>query len=480
MQLHEEVFPMQRRWKVLALVSIGVFMVSLDLFIVNVAFPKIEAEFHGSSISSVSWVLNAYAIVLAALMVSAGRLADRHGRRRAFLGGLSIFVLGSALCGAAPSVGALVGARVFQALGAALLLPTSLALLLPEFEPSERPTAIGIWAAIGGLAAAAGPPIGGLLVQASWRLVFLVNVPVGLGALAYGLHLLSESRDERQERPDMLGSALIVLAIGVLALGLVKASSWGWESTRTVAAFVFALAGMSAFWARCLTHRSPVIDPAMLRVRSFAMANVASVFFSAAFAAFLLADVLFMTSVWHRSVLTAGLSLAPGPATAATFAASSGRYINRFGQRALSTLGIVLFGAGCLWWRLYVGQAPDYAGEMLPGLLVTGVGVGLVLPSLASAASSSLPPARFATGSAVFTMTRQVGFVLGVSILVAVLGTPGRADPVAAFDHGWVFMILASALGAAFALSIGPIRRVGAAVEPTVAKQQLAVQAHPG
>lgn len=214
---------MQRRWKVLTLVSIGVFMVSLDLFIVNVAFPKIQGDFHGSSVASVSWVLNAYAIVLAALMVSAGRMADRHGRRRAFLWGLLIFVVGSALCGAAPSVAALVGARIVQAIGAAFLLPTSLALLLPEFEPAERPTAIGIWAAIGGVAAAAGPPIGGLLVQASWRLVFLVNLPAGLAALWFGARLLRESRDSTQERPDLLGSALIVLAVGVLALGLVKA-----------------------------------------------------------------------------------------------------------------------------------------------------------------------------------------------------------------------------------------------------------------
>lgn len=465
---------MQRRWKVLTLVSVGVFMVSLDLFIVNVAFPKIEANFHGSSISSVSWVLNAYAIVLAALMVSAGRLADRHGRRRAFLAGLLIFVVGSALCGAATSVGTLVGARVLQAVGAALLLPTSLALLLPEFEPAERPAAIGVWAAIGGLAAAAGPPIGGLLVQASWRLVFLVNVPVGLAALAYGLRLLRESRDETQERPDMLGSALIVLGIGVLALGLVKAPAWGWGSARTITAFAVAALGLSAFWARCLTHRSPVIDPAMLRVRSFTAANVASVFFSAGFAAFLLGNVLFMTTVWHRSVLVAGLSLAPGPATATAFAATSGRYINRFGQRTLSALGIALFGLGCLWWRLRIGEAPDYLDEMLPGLVITGIGVGLVLPSLASAASSSLPPARFATGSAVFTMTRQVGFVLGVSILVAVLGTPGRADPVLAFDRGWVFMIVSSALGFLAALSIGAVHRVVTSPERAHMKPQVA------
>ena len=206
-------------------------MVSLDLFIVNIAFPKIEGDFAGSSVSSISWVLNAYAIVLAAIMVSAGRLADRHGRRRAFLWGLAIFVLGSALCGLAPSVGALVGARVIQAAGAAFLLPTSLALLLPEFEPEDRPQAIGIWAAIGGLAAAAGPPIGGLLVELSWRLVFLVNVPIGIVAIAYGMHLLRESRDVAQERPDMLGSALIIVAVGVLALGLVEGPGLGLEQS---------------------------------------------------------------------------------------------------------------------------------------------------------------------------------------------------------------------------------------------------------
>jgi EmrB/QacA subfamily drug resistance transporter len=466
----------QRRWKVLTLVSIGVFMVSLDLFIVNIAFPNIEADFHGSSVASVSWVLNAYAIVFAALMVSAGRLADRHGRRRAFLAGLLVFIAGSALCGAAPSVGALVAARVVQAAGASLLLPTSLALLLPEFAPAERPAAIGIWAAIGGLAAAAGPPVGGLLVQASWRLVFLVNLPIGLATLWYGMRLLRESRDESQERPDLLGSALIIVAVGVLALALVKAPEWGWGDARTLGALAGAGAGLAAFWGRCLTHRSPVIDPSMVRVRAFTVANVASLFFNAAFAAFLLGNVLFLTSVWHDSVLLAGLSMAPGPATAAAFAATSSRYINRFGQRALATAGIVLFGLGCVWWRLRVGTTPHYVADLLPGVLIGGVGVGLVLPSLASAASASLPPARFATGSAVYTMTRQIGFVLGVSILVAVLGTPSAGNALGAFDRGWNFMIIASALGAVAALSIGRIRRATVATDAVTAPLQAAVE----
>jgi EmrB/QacA subfamily drug resistance transporter len=464
---------MQRRWEVLTLVSVGVFMVSLDLFIVNIAFPGIERDFHGASVSSVSWVLNVYAIVLAALMVSAGRLADRHGRRRLFLAGLAIFVLGSAGCGAAASLAALVAARVVQALGAALLLPTSLALLLPEFEPAERPTAIGIWAAIGGLAAACGPPLGGVLVQASWRLVFFVNLPVGLVALVCGARLLRESRDEAQERPDLLGSGLIAVAIGVLALALVQAPSWGWASARTLIALAAAGGGLAVFWRRCLTHRSPVIDPAMLRVRAFATANAASLFFSAAFSAFLLGNVLFLTSIWHDSVLAAGLSIAPGPAMATILAASSGRYINRFGQRALASLGIALFGLGNLWWRLRIGHAPDYAGELLPGLILTGAGVGLTLPSLASAASSALPPARFATGSAVFTMVRQIGFVLGISILVAILGDPSGAGALARFDHTRVFGAIASALGVAAALCMGRVQRASAVTRTDMSKPQL-------
>jgi MFS family permease len=193
----------------------------------------------------------------------------------------------------------------------------------------------------------------------------------------------------------------------------------------------------------------------MLVVRSFAMANTAALLFSAAFAAMLLASVLFMTEVWGYSVLTAGLALAPGPLMAAIFAPPTGRLVNRLGQRALAAAGVTLFALGCAWWLWRVGARPDYAGEMLPGLILTGIGVGLTLPSLASAAAASLPPARFATGSGVFTMSRQLGYVLGVAILVAVLGTVDRADPVAAFDRGWLFMVIAAGLGALAALGIG-------------------------
>ena len=181
---------MSRRTKVTLTVSVGVFMASLDLFIVNIAFPDIQREFTGVSLAGLSWVLNAYAITFAALLVPAGRWADRAGRKRGFLLGLGLFSLASAACAAAPSVDVLVVARVAQATGAAFLLPTSLGLLLPEFPPEKRGAAVGIWAAVGGVAAAAGPPIGGLLVQAGWRWVFIVNVPIGIAAFVAASRLL--------------------------------------------------------------------------------------------------------------------------------------------------------------------------------------------------------------------------------------------------------------------------------------------------
>lgn len=448
-----------RRWRVLTVVSVATFMASLDLFIVNIAFPDISRAFDGTSVAAMSWVLNAYAIVFAALLVPAGRMADRIGRKRAFVGGIAVFVVGSALCGIANSVGLLIGARVIQAAGGAVLLPTSLALLLPEFAPAERPKAISIWAAVGAVAAAAGPPVGGLLVEASWRLVFLVNVPVGLAAIFVSLRVLRESSDPEHTRPDLLGTVIFAVSIGLLSLGLVKAPDWGWGSAATLGALAASAAGIALFAWRCRTHPSPVVEPSMLRVRSFALAGIASLLFSTAFAAMLLAGVLFMTGVWGYSVLKAGLCLAPGPAMAATFATITGRLPLRIAPGHLAALGMGVFSCGAGVWLWRVGAEPSYASEMLPGQLLTGAGVGLVLPSLAGAATASLPPARFATGSAVFTMSRQLGFVLGVAILVAVLGSVDAAgDPVAPFHAAWTFMIVAALSGATVALSIGPVR----------------------
>src|SRR4051795_9841943 len=456
---------MAHKWRVLIVVSAAVFMASLDLFIVNIAFPAIERDFGGTSLASLSWVLNAYAIVFAALLVPAGRTADRLGRKRSFIAGLTPFTVASALCAAAPNVELLVAARVLQAVGAASVFPTSLALLLPEFPPAERRKAVSIWAALGAVAAAAGPPIGGLLVQAGWQLVFLVNVPIGLVLLFFAARILREEREPAgTPRPDLVGAALLTAAIGSLAFGIVKSSEWGWGATQTIALLAASALLLAAFWLRSSRHAAPIVEPALLRNRSFALANTGALFFFMAFGAMLLASVLFLPQVWHESVIRAGLQIAPGPAMAAIFAVPGALLAGRVGERVTGALGALLFAAGGAWWVSRVGATPDYAGSFLPGMVIGGAGVGLVIPSLTSAATSALPPHRFATGSAVLAMSRQIGVALGVAVLVALVGT---SDAIGGFEDGYTF-VSAAALAAAFAIVlIGPIRAAAPAAVAT-------------
>jgi EmrB/QacA subfamily drug resistance transporter len=438
-----------RTGPILAVVSAAVFMASLDLFVVNVAFPDIQRDFDGTSLANLSWVLNGYTIVFASLLVPLGRAADRLGRRRFFVGGLLLFVAASAAAAAAPSVETLVAARVVQAVGAAALMPTSLALLLAEIPLQKRAAAIGIWAATGGIAAAAGPPLGGLLVEASWRWVFLINVPVGLAGAFAASRVLRESRDATQRKADALGAALLTAAVGALALGLVKAPDWGWTDTRTVAALGGSVVALILFIARSSRHSAPVVELPMLRVRSFSMAATAAFLFSAGFGAMLLGGVLFLTQVWHYSVLEAGVAFAPGPFMAAVFALPSGRLGPRVGTHVLTALGGTAFGLGSVWWALRVGSEPAYASEMLPGMIVTGIGVGLTLPSVSAAAVSALPLTRLATGSAVLQMARQLGIAVGVAILIAIFGHPSPQDALAHFHNGWWFIA-----GAGFAAAV--------------------------
>lgn len=454
---------MPHRYRVLLIVSIATFVSSLDLFIVNIAFPSIQHEFAGTSDTTLSWVINAYAIVTAALLVPAGRVADLFGRKRLFMGGLVTFVAASALCAAAPGPGWLVAARILQATGGATLLPTSLALLLAEFPSRQRAMAVAIWSATGAVAAAAGPPIGGLLVLASWRWVFLVNLPIGMVTVVLAARTLGESRDNSARRiPDLAGAGLLAVAASALMLAIVKGPEWGWLDGRTAGLFIGAALLMGAFVYRCLHHASPVVELELFRERVFVAANVAGTLFFAAFGAMLLASVLFLTRVWHDDILTAGLQISPGPIAAAVFAILGGLLSNRFGQRTVAVSGGLLFGCGGLWWLTQVGLQPNYVAAFLPGMLIGGAGVGLVIPALASAAAASLPPARFATGSAVYAMTRQFGIALGVALLVAVLGNPDRRHVLVAFRNGWDVMLVATLAMVIAAAAIGSMPRAHA------------------
>src|SRR4051812_6267600 len=341
---------MQRKWKVLLVTSVAVFMSFLDVTIVNIAFPDIRASFAGASLAGLSWILNAYNIVFAALLVPAGRLADRLGRRRTFIAGLLTFLAASVVAGIAPTVEVLVAARIVQAVGAAALVPTSLALLLPEFPLHQRATATGIWGAMGAIAAALGPSLGGLLVDtAGWRWVFFVNVAIGLPALIPARRLLRESHEPNPgPMPDAAGVVLLVVGVALLSLGIVEGPAWGWGGDRVLGALGAGIALLVVFAWRSSRHPAPVIEPTLFRVRSFAVANAGAFAFALGFYAFLLGNVLFLTGVWHYSILTAGFAMTPGPLMAAVGAIAGGRLAGRFGPRAGALPGGPPFGLGPL------------------------------------------------------------------------------------------------------------------------------------
>jgi EmrB/QacA subfamily drug resistance transporter len=461
---------MERRWKVLAVTAVAVFMGFLDVTIVNVAFPDIERDFSEASRADLSWVLNAYNIVFAALLVPAGRLADLVGRRRMFLVGVGAFLTASVLCGVASSPEGLVAARVLQAAAGAILVPTSLALLLPEFPPERRATAVAIWSATGAVAAALGPSLGGVLVdQLGWRWVFFANVPIGLAALVPARRVLRETRDPGGVLPDAVGSALLVAGVGLLALGIVKGSDWGWGSARVLGALAAAAVLLPGVVLRSARHRAPVIELGLFRARSFAVANAGMFAFSTAFYALLLCNVLFLTQVWGYSILTAGFAVTPGPLTAALFAPVGGRLADRYGQRVVALPGGLLFATGCALFALGLDSTPDYAREFLVPTLFTGAGVGMSFAAWGSAAVAQLPAARFATGSAVLSCVRQVGAVLGIAALVALLDAAPAGDPVSGFLDAYTLMALGGTIAAALALALGRVRALEASEVPVEA-----------
>jgi len=440
--------------QVLLLTAAAVFMAYLDLTIVNVAFPAIQEDFQGASLATLSWVLNGYATVFAALLIPAGRLGDRFGRRRAFLAGLLVFTAASGLCALATTPEVLIAARVVQAVGAALLIPSSLGLLLPEFPPGQRATTVAKWGAVGGIAVAAGPSLGGLLVQqAGWRWAFLINLPIGLAVALAGRRVLTERRDPDGGRPDALGAALLTGAIGALTLAIVKVPEWGWQRGQPLGWFAVALLALAVYRSR--RHPTPVLDTSLLRVRAFAVASAATLVFNLGLSALFLGTVLFLTSVWGYSVLGAGLALSAGPLASAVVAVPAARLAGRVGPGLVAAGGSLLFAAGTASFILSLSAEPRYGGRLLPGLLASGVGLGMTIPVLAGAAVATLPAERLATGTAVVTMARQVGGILGVAILVAVLGTPDAADVGAAFDRAWAVMAAAGLASALLSLTLG-------------------------
>jgi EmrB/QacA subfamily drug resistance transporter len=435
----------------------AVFMSLLDVMIVTVAFPALARHFGETNVAKLSWVLNGYAIVFAALLVPSGRWADRVGRKRLFLTGLALFTAASALCAAASSVSMLIGSRILQAAGAALLSPAAMGLLLSEFPPEKRSIAVALFAAVGATAVAAGAPVGGLLTQISWHWVFLVNLPLGLVTLVAGARRLGEHQEPSTgPRPDIFGALLFASGIGFLITDIVKSRDWNWNNGRIGSYALIAAALLLLFVERSRRHPAPVIEFPILRVRSFAISNLAAWLFAVAFGAMLLSNVMFLTHVWHSDSWLLGLQLAPGPLTAAAVALPAGKLCGRIGQRPLGVLGAITFAGGSAWWISQLGPTPHYITQFLPASILIGVGVGLSLPGVSSAAIASLPPSRLSTGSAILNMSRQVGLAVGVAMLVAIIGNADGENVLTQFRYGFLAMGLAALAAGITCLALKP------------------------
>jgi EmrB/QacA subfamily drug resistance transporter len=437
-----------------AVACAGAFLAFLDTTIVNIAFPNISASFAGSGADTLSWVLDGYFVIIAALLVPAGGLADRFGRKRIFLVGVASFTVSSLLCAVAPTLGTLIAARVLQGIGAALIAPSSLALVLDQFPSERRATGVGIWGAASAAAAACGPTLGGALVDASsWRLIFLVNIPLGIAILASG-RKLRERPILDSRLPDLAGAAMLAIALALVTLGIIEGNDWGWASGSTLGAFAAGAALIAGVAWRSRSHPRPVLEPALFAHSSFRLGNIGTLLFAAAFFSVILGNVLFMTGVWGYSILSAGAASLPGPVWTTIVSGPAGRLADRFGHRAVIVPGTLIFAAGVMVLRS-AGAHPDYLGIWLPGATLTGIGIGLAFPTLGAAAVRDIPDDRFATASAVNAAFRQVGAVLGTAILVAIVGRPATlAIALDVSNQAYVFAAVVSVASGAVALGL--------------------------
>lgn len=367
-----------RAWRTFRIASAAVFMVLLDTTAVVAAYAPLRAHFSAVSAADLSWTLNAYTVLYAALLVPAGRLADLKGRKRVFLQGLALFSFASALCAWAPGIGTLIAARALQAVGAALLTPASLALVLGAFPREKRAAAVGLFSAVGALAAAVGPAFGSWVIElTSWRWVFLINVPLGL--LAWVLarqHLQESTSPETGGRPDWPGIALLTVGAGAVAWGIVRSESAGWVPPVAALAAGTLLLLSFGFWAR--GRPGAALDLTLFEDRSFLFVNLATAVFGIAFTAMFLSAFLFLMGIWGYSQGLAGWAVTPGPLVVIPVAILSGRLAGRIGHRPLLLVGGVLYAVAQAWLSLSIGKAPDYLATWLPGQLLGGTAIGLV------------------------------------------------------------------------------------------------------
>jgi len=427
--------------RVFAIACVGTALPNLDLFAVNIALPRIAAEFKGMPLEDLSWILNGYAIAYAALLVFFGRLSEGYRRDRSFILGIGLFAAASAASAAATGGWTLVAFHIAAAAGAALMTPTSIGLLLATFPPESRHAAVRNWAGIGGFAAALGPLMGGLLVSIDWRWIFIVNALIGAIAVLIAWRNLPSVPGHEVERPSLLAALLITGGIAALIFAIIKVNTWGWRSQGIAASATLSIVLLGLFVMHCLRSSNPLIDPALFRIRPFTGAALAMIPYSVTFGAMLFSVAVWGQSAWGWSALQAGLAIIPGPLLVPiTSTLLTGRLIERFGAAFAVTLGIVLVVLGFCVWATLIGMESN-TGLVICGMALNGIGVGLIFPTLMGAGTQALPPAAFGTGSGMVNVLRQAAIAIGVAIFVAIIGSPASTqERLRAFQLGWWVM----------------------------------------
>jgi len=400
----------------------GAFLAFLDVTITNLAVPDLAGDF-SVGVTSLSWVVTLYTILFAALLAPAGRLADVVGRRRLFVAGVTTFTASSLVAALAPTFGLLLAARGVQGVGAALMMPASLAFVLADTPPEKRTTAIGLWSASASMAAAAGPALGGVLVDASgWRVLFLINVPLGAWLAFRAWRLPATASLEPGGRlPDVVGTALIAGGVGLVVLGVTEGQSWGWGSAATIASLAGGVVLSALALVRSARHARPAIEIGLWSNRTYASANVVSFLFGVALYASLLLGVLFLVQVWRYSELEAGLAMTPAAVFSAVVGIAIGRAARKPSPRVLVFAGGLTIATTSAAIAVVLPEDPHFLSVWLPGGLGLGVGMGAMSVGVSSAAALSVAPQRFAAATGLNIAARQVGGALGVAVLAVIL-----------------------------------------------------------
>jgi EmrB/QacA subfamily drug resistance transporter len=444
--------------RLLVLAAGAAFLALLDVTVVNLAIPALGHAYPSTSVTTLSWVITAYATLFAALLAPSGRLADIVGRRTLFRAGVGAFALMSALCAVSTSVPMLLVARGLQGAAAAAMIPASLAIVLHDTPVQRRMASIGIWSAAGAFAAAVGPTVGGIFVHAfGWRSLFVINVPTGLALAGMAASIPSSAR-KHTRMPDAFGTALLAVGVGLAALGLSQGASWGWGDARTIASLTGGAFGIVGVVQRSWRLPVPAIDTSLWKHRTFAFANATSLLYGASLYAWMLLGVLVLTRLWGYSELQAGLAMTPGAIAASISAILGGRARAGTGPRMVTILGAGLMAASGFVLAATLPSHANFIGYWLPLGLVLGTGMGFVTTGTSTAAALSLPPSAFAAGTGLNQTARQIGGALGVATLATLLQSSGHTD-VATFEHVYVFCsaVIACAAIVALGLRIRPL-----------------------